>query len=245
MSKQLISLKSILGKDFPEHICEDDSNKKRTDKLFTTKILTDRKPFVMIFYKFFNNPRMIRYGEKPKFADEQFKDFKKRYGEPLLFSEKNDGIEAVYDCLEIKYCPFCGEKLRYTSRRKYHNKMIPKVKNPELVIVHKTIDFDSLKYNHSKICSLSYRINSKKHKHDDVDFKLWLEGLPKYPDYECYRIIHYILSMSNPYYIYLPRTWNVCVEKDGKSYFFKDMLPHIWYQSDRRHIKFGKPTGVK
>ena len=40
---------------------------------------------------------------------------------------------------------------------------------------------------------------------------------------------------------------NVCyecglpVEDDDKNYYFKDMLPSVWYTSDRRHIKFGKP----
>ena len=245
MSEKLISLKSILGKDFPEHICEFDSNKKRTDKQFLIKILTDRKPFIMILYRYFNNPRLIRYGETPKYADEKFKEFNKKHGNPLTFEKKSDGdIEAIYDCLTVKYCPFCGEKLYYTSRKKYLRKLLPKTKNPRLVIIHKIIDFDSIKNNHSKLCSLCYRINSKQHRHNDVDYKLWLDGLPKYPDYDCYRVIKYILTMSNPYYIYLPRTWNVCVEYDGKSYFFRDMLPSVWYQSDRRHIMFGKPIGA-
>jgi len=243
MKEKLVSVKSYLGSGFPEHICENYEDKKNTDIGFKIKIETDSKPFKMNFVKYFINPVLIRHGTKPKFADEQFKDFNKKHGQPILFKYTQKGITAIYDSLPIKFCPFCGEKLRYTSRREWDNKNKPKIKNPELIITHKIIDFDSIKNNHSKMCSLCYRINSKKHKQDDVDFKLWLEGLPKYPDYSCYKIIHYILTMCDPYYIYLPRTWNVCVTKEGKSYFFKDMIPSIWYQSDRKHIKFGKPKG--
>lgn len=244
MKEKLLSVRDFVGNDFPEHLCRHYIDKKITDKNYLTKILTDRKPFVIVFYKYFKNPIIIRHGTKPKFADEQFEDFNKKYGNPIIFEEDARGIEAIYDCLEIKFCPFCGEKLYYTSRRKWENKIKPKIKNPDLVITHKIIDFDSIKNNHSKMCSLCYRINSKKHNNNDEDFKLWLEGLPKYPDYDCYKIIHYILTMCNPYYIYIPRTWNVCINKEDKSYFFKDMIPSIWYQSDRRHIKFGKPKGV-
>lgn len=238
---KLISVRSMLGDDFPEHICKEYDAKNNTDKLFLTKILTDRKPFVIVFYKYFANPRMILKGTKPKFAEEQLKDFNKEHGQPLVFKKKKDGIEAIYDSLEIKYCPFCGEKLHYTSRKKYLGRMLPKIKNPKLIIIHKIKDFDSIRCNHSKMCSLCYRINSKKHKHNDEDYKLWIEGLPQYPNYDCYKIIHYILTMCNPYFIYLPRAWNICVMHNHKNYFFKDMVPSIMYQSDRRYIKFGKP----
>lgn len=239
--KERFGVREILGDDFPVHLCKRGKEIPSADFDRRIEILLDCKPAKLIVKKFFAEPRLIREGEKPKTA----KELMTEHGTPIYYKIKDTGIEAIYGGFPVKYCPFCGEKLFYKSKKKYQNKLIPRYKEPTVVITHKIKDFLKLKEDYKKINSIVYSINGKKHKLDDVDFILYLEGLPKIPDYDDYCIVSWIFSRCNASLLYLPRSWNVCVINNNNSYWIKDICPTFMYRADRRYVKFRKPTEVK